>query len=373
MGLEMLIDRLGAIEDPRCRGKVEHRLTDILVIAVCAVIACAESWDDIALYGRSKLPWLRTFLDLPNGVPSHDTFRRVFMLIDPETFEAAFLSWVGTLVTDFDREVVAIDGKTVRRSFDRGRELSPLHLVSAWASEQGLVLGQRCVDGKSNEITAIPALLDQLALKNSIVTLDAMGCQTAIAQRILDRGADYLLALKGNHRQAHGAVAKYFSQTCLERGATGQAVLDEFDDGHGRLVRRRIFACTDAAGLEALGTWPGLHTVLAVETIRSVNGSSRTVAELRYFLTSCHDAPEVLATAIRRHWGIENALHWVLDVTFGEDDSRVRDRRAARNLAILRKIAINLISRDRASRTSTRGRRKQAAWNDNYMLQILKG
>ena len=165
LALERLLDLLDDVEDPRCGGKVEHRLTDILVIAVCAVIACAESWDDIALYGRNKLPWLKTFLDLPNGIPSHDTFRRVFMLIDPVTFEAAFLSWVGTLVRDFDREVVAIDGKTVRRSFDRGREQSPLHLVSAWASEQGLVLGQCCVDSKSNEITAIPALLDQLVVK----------------------------------------------------------------------------------------------------------------------------------------------------------------------------------------------------------------
>ena len=373
MALERLIDLLDGVEDPRCGGKVEHRLTDILVIAVCAVIACAESWDDIALYGRNKLPWLKTFLDLPNGIPSHDTFRRVFMLIDPATFEAAFLSWVGTLVADFDREVGAIDGKTVRRSFDRGREQNPLHLVSAWASEQGLVLGQRCVDSKSNEITAIPVLLEQLAVKNSIVTLDAMGCQTAIAQKILDRGADYLLALKGNHRQAHRAVAEYFSQTCLDRGAPpGRAVVDEFDDGHGRLVRRRVFVSTEAAGLEALRCWPGLHAVLAVETIRSVNGAAKTVAELRYFLTSGHDALEVLARAIRKHWTIENNLHWVLDVTFREDESRVRDRIAARNLAVLRKIALNLISRDQSSKTSKRGRRKQAAWNDNYMLQLLR-
>jgi DDE_Tnp_1-associated/Transposase DDE domain len=198
MSIENLAQYWGAIADPRCSGKVGHRLLDILVIAVCAVVACAESWCDIALYGRSKLAWLRTFLELPNGIPSHDTFRRVFMLIDPDAFEAGFTAWVGSLVAGFEREVVAIDGKTLRRSFDHGREQSPLHLVSAWASEQGLVLGQRCVDGKSNEITAIPALLDQLALQNSIVTLDAMGCQTAIAEKILARGGDYLLTLKGN-------------------------------------------------------------------------------------------------------------------------------------------------------------------------------
>jgi len=181
MPVKNLVQHFGAVADPRCSGKIEHRLTDILVIAVCAVIACAESWDDIALYGRSKLDWLRTFLELPNGIPSHDTFRRVFMLIDPEAFEAGFTVWAGSLMAGFEREVVAIDGKTIRRSFDRGREQSPLHVVSAWASAQGLVLGQRCVDDKSNEITAVPELLDQLVLANSVVTLDAMGCQTAIA------------------------------------------------------------------------------------------------------------------------------------------------------------------------------------------------
>ncbi len=183
------------------------------------MIACAESWDDIALYGRSKLAWLRTFLELPNGIPSHDTFRRVFMLIDPNTFEAGFATWVGSLTAGFEREVVAIDGKTIRRSFDHGRDQSPLHVVSAWASEQCLVLGQRCVDGKSNEITAIPELLDQLALKNSIVTLDAMGCQTAIAEKILARGGDYLLTLKGNHPLAHAAVVEHFDEHCFRRGA----------------------------------------------------------------------------------------------------------------------------------------------------------
>ncbi|MGI4809215.1 MAG: ISAs1 family transposase [Janthinobacterium lividum] len=333
---------------------------------------CAESWDDIALYGRNKLPWLKTFPDLPNGIPSHDTLRRVFMLIDPVTFKAAFLSWVGTLVRDFDREVVAIEGKTVRRSFDPGREQNPLHLVSAWASEQGLVLGQCCVDSKSNEITAIPALLEQLVVKNSIVTLDAMRCQTSIAQKILDQGADYLLALKGNHRQAHQAVDKYFTSACEDRGKAGRAVLDEFDDGHGRLVRRRVFVSTGAAALEALSCWPGLHAVLGVETIRSINGTAKTVAEWRYYLTGGHDSPELLAGAIRKHWTIENNLHWVLDATFREDDSRVRDRIAVRNLAVLRKIALNLISRDQASKTSKRGRRKRAAWNDNYMLRLLR-
>src|ERR671932_1150974 len=364
MSIESLVRHLSAVGDPRCQGKIDHRLIDILVIAVCAVIACAESWDDIALYGRSKLAWLRTFLELPNGIPSHDTFRRVFMLIDPDAFEAGFTAWAGSLIAGFDREVVAVDGKTIRRSFDRGREQSPLHVVSAWASTQGLVLGQRCVDGKSNEITAVPELLDQLVLANSIVTLDAMGCQTAIAERILARGGDYLLTLKGNHPLAHAAVVQHFDKHCFRRGAPGRASCDAFDETHGRLVRRRVFASTQAAALEALGAWPGLRTVLAVETIRSVNGTGTVEAEIRYFLSSCCDDHTVLVQAIRRHWTIENGLHWVLDVTFREDDSRVRDRIAARNLAILRKIAINLMGRDRSAGASMRARRKQAAWND---------
>jgi len=374
VSIEKLGQYLVAIEDPRCSGKVEHRLIEVLVIAVCAVIACAESWDDIALYGRSKLAWLRTFLDLPNGIPSHDTFRRVFMLIDPDAFEAGFATWVGTLTAGFGREVVAIDGKTIRRSFDHGREQSPLHVVSAWASEQGLVLGQRCVDGKSNEITAVPELLDQLALENSIVTLDAMGCQTAIAEKILARGGDYLLTLKGNHPLAHAAVVEHFDQRCFRRGASARADCDAFDDTHGRLVRRRVFASTEAASLDALSGWPGLRTVLAVESIRSVNSAPTKVeSEIRYFLSSCPDSPAVLGQAIRSHWAVENALHWVLDVTFREDDSRVRDRTAARNLALLRKIALNIIGRDRTSKASVRGRRKKAAWNDAYMLKLLVG
>jgi predicted transposase YbfD/YdcC len=373
MSIESLVRHLSAVGDPRSPGKIEHRLIDILVIAVCAVIACAESWDDIALYGRSKLAWLRTFLDLPNGIPSHDTFRRVFMLIDPDAFERGFAAWVGSLVDGFEREVIAIDGKTLRRSFDRRRERSPLHLVSAWASEQGLVLGQRCVDETSNEITAVPELLDQLALENSIVTLDAMGCQTAIAERILARGADYLLVLKANHPLAYEAVAKHFDQTCFRRGAPDRAACDAFDDTHGRLVRRRVFAGTKAASLEALSRWPGLHTVLAVETLRSTKGTPKVETEIRYFLSSCRDDPVVLGRAIRKHWGIENAVHWVLDVTFREDDSRVRDQHAARNLAALRKIAINLVGRDGSTKASVRARRKRAAWDNDYMLQLLAG
>ena len=347
-------------------------------------------------YGRSKQAWLKTFLALPNGIPSHDTFRRVFMLIDPDAFEGCFARWAQSLMSKVEREVVAIDGKTVRRSGSRRHNHGPLHLVSAWASDQGLVLAQREVDGKSNEITAIPELLDTLHLDGAIVTLDAMGCQKDIATRIRAKGADYLLALKANHGRAFETARGHFERTCFCRGASGRPACDAFDESHGRLVRRRVFVSPVGGELEPLHEWPDLRTLLAVETIRSINGTGKTEAEIRYFLTSCDDDPAVLAQAIRRHWSIENSLHWVLDVSFREDDSRVRDRTAARNLALLRKIALNLVAADRSSQTSVRGRRKnrvsttptppqplftalppplsrrkKAAWNDDYMLRII--
>ena len=235
------------------------------------------------------------------------------------------------------------------------------------------MLGQREVDGKSNEITAVPELLDTLHLDGSIVTLDAMGCQKDIAARIRAKRADYLLGLKANHGHAFGAVREHFERTCFGRGSGGRPVFDAFDESHGRLVRRRVFVSPAAGELEPLRGWPDLRAVLAVEAIRGITGTGKVEAEIRYFLTSCGDDPAVLARAIRRHWSVENALHWVLDVAFREDDSRVRDRTAARNLALLRKVALNLVAKDRGSRASLRGRRKQAAWNDDYMLQLIVG
>src|ERR687889_182503 len=369
--IEGLAACFAGLADPRETRRCDHQLIDILAIAVCAVIACAESWEDIELHGRSKQAWLETFLELPNGIPSHDTFRRVFMLLDPDAFEACFAAWAQSLAVGVEREVIAVDGKTVRRSGSRRHEHGPLHLVSAWASGRGLALGEREVDGKSNEIAAIPELLDVLRLDGCIVTLDAMGCQKGIAARIRAKGADYLLVLKANHGRAFEAVREHFGRTCFGRGSGGRPVFDAFDEGHGRLVRRRVFASPAAGELEPLSGWPELTTVLAVETIRGVTGTGKVEAEVRYFLPSCDDDPAVLVRAIRRHWSVENALHWVLDVTFREDDSRVRDRTAARNFALLRKIALNLVARDRSTQTSLRGRRKKAAWDNSYMFQII--
>jgi predicted transposase YbfD/YdcC len=373
--LQALIAELASIEDPRCGWKVEHRLIDILVIAVCAVLGEAETFEDIALYGRCKEAWLRGFLALPNGIPSHDTFRRVFMLIDPDAFERSFLGWVRAVFRpeeDGPRQV-AIDGKTVRRSFDRKKGRSPLHLVSAYATEGGLVLAQRAAESKGGEPAAIPDLLDGLDLRGCLVSLDALACQPGVAERITGRGGDYLLALKGNRRKAHAEVKAWFAANAFVLGAPLRPVFDAFDDGHGRLVRRRVFAYPDVGVFTTLKDWPGLRAVLAVETIRGIPGRGKVTAEIRHYLSSAALPPEALAAAIRSHWRIENGLHWVLDVTFREDASRVRERNAARNLALLRKIALNLARADGSLKASLRGKRKYAGWDNAFMATLIAG
>lgn len=371
--LNGLLDAFTEFPDPRCIGRTRHRFIDTLVIAVCAVIAGAESWVDIADYGRAKVEWLGQFLKLPDGIPSHDTFRRIFSILDADAFERQFSQWVEGYYTPLDREVVAIDGKTIRRSFNRGTEQGPLHIVSAFATERGLSLGQLAVDGKSNEITAIPTLLDGLALKGNIVTIDAMGCQRTIAQQIINQQADYLLALKGNQKKRHRSVVDYCQATCLTPGTSIKPDVDAFDELHGRLVRRRGWVCPVNEALAVLHDWPGIRNIVLIERIRSVNGSDTTSTELRYYLSSCTDDPAVQIAAAQRHWAIENSLHWVLDVTFREDDSRIRDQVATRTFALLRKMALNIVRQDSSSKASLRGRRKSAGWNNDYMAHLLFG
>jgi len=373
--IEALIAAFETIEDPRCEWKVEHRLLDILVIAVCAVLGEAESFEDIALYGRCKRPWLEGFLALPNGIPSHDTFRRVLMLVDPDAFERSFLGWVRAVFRPEGGgpRQVAIDGKTVRRSFDRKKGRSPLHLVSAYATEGGIVLAQRAAEEKKGELTVLPELLDGLDLRGCLASLDALACHPGIAQRIMARGGDYLLALKGNRKRAHAEVKAWFAANAFALGGSLRPCFDAFDDNHGRLVRRRVFACPDAGVFATLADWPGLKAVLAVETIRGIPGRGKVTAEIRYYLSSAALPPEALAAAIRNHWRVENGLHWVLDVTFREDASRVRERTAARNLALLRKIALNLARADGTLKASLKGKRKYAGWDDAFMATLIAG
>src|SRR5689334_11945784 len=373
--LETLIAAFETVEDPRCEWKVEHRLLDILVIAVCAVLGEAESFEDIALYGRCKREWLEGFLALPNGIPSHDTFRRVLMLVDPDAFERCFLGWARAVFRpgeDGPRQV-AIDGKTVRRSFDRKKGRSPLHLVSAYATEVGIVLAQRATETKGGELAVLPGLLDGLDLAGCLVSLDALACQPAIAERVVSRGGDYLLALKGNRKRAHAEVKAWFAANAFALGASLRPCFDAFDESHGRLVRRRVFACTDLAPFATLEDWPGLAAVVAVETIRGIPGHGKVKAEIRHYLSSARLPPERLAAAIRNHWGVENGLHWVLDVVFREDASRVRERNAARNLALLRKIALNLARADGTLKASLKGKRKYAGWDDTFMAALIAG
>src|SRR5436309_2698145 len=370
-----LMENFSTLEDPRCAAKVEHRLIDILVIAVCAVLAGAESFEDIALYGRCKQQWLRRFVELPGGIPSHDTFRRVLMLIDPDAFERCFLGWVRAVFRPEEGapRQVAIDGKTVRRSFDLRKGHSPLHLVSAYATEGGIVLAQRATETKGGELAVLPELLDGLDLAGCLVSLDALACQPGIAERVVGRGGDYLLALKGNRRKAHAEVEAWFAANALALGASLRPCFDAFDESHGRLVRRRVFACTDLAPFAALADWPGLATVVAVETIRGIPGRGKVTTELRYYLSSARLPPERLAAAIRNHWRVENGLHWVLDVVFREDASRVRERNAARNLALLRKVALNFARADTTLKASLKGKRKYAGWDDAFMAALIAG
>lgn len=369
--LSHLVASFATLPDPRCAGRTRHRLLNLLLIAVCAVVTGAETWVDIADYGRLKHAWLATFLDLPHGIPSHDTFRRVFSLVDPQALEQCFRQWMTTTTPPLPREVVAVDGKTVRRSFDRGRAQGPLHVVSAFATQQGLSLGQVGVAGKGQELTAIPLLLSSLCLTNTIVTLDALGCQHAIARQILAQQADYLLALKGNQGRYHRTVVAYCKVACFDLGATYRPDYDAFDCRHGRWVRRRAWVLPLGDELAALRAWPGLRAILAIETIRHVHHQPGTQAEIRYYLTSCPDAPAVLTEAIRRHWAIEYSLHWVLDVVFREDDARSRDWVATRSFAVLRKLAFNLLQQGKHQPGSLRARRRNAGWNDTYMTQLL--
>lgn len=373
-----LWEPFATLTDPRRDHLKEHRLVDIVTIALCGVICGAEGWAAIETFGREKEDWLRTFLALPSGIPSHDTFGRVFARLDPEEFRRCFLTWVRTVSGEPGREVVAIDGKTSRRSHDRGAGKEALHLVSAWATTRGLVLGQVATDAKSNEITAIPVLLKLLDLEGTVVTTDAMGCQTAIAAQIVEQGADYVLALKDNHEKLRERVRQTFADADRAAGTTlplGDLLADTTTDvGHGRLEQRRCRAIDDPAYLAYVDpdrSWRNLKSVVCIESTRRI-GDTASI-EARHYLSSLPADAKALNAAVRGHWGIENRLHWVLDVTLHEDASRVRVGHAPENLAILRHLALNLLRQDRSSKGSVPTKRFRAALNDRYRRSILAG
>jgi predicted transposase YbfD/YdcC len=360
------------LTDPRIDRSRLHELLDIIIIAICAVVAGADSWDDIEDFGTVKHDWLKTFLGLPNGIPSHDTFRRLFERLDPDEFQRGFLGWIEALHEATGRQVVAIDGKTLRRSFDRAKGKSALHLVHAWATANHLLLGQVAVDEKSNEITAIPKLLKTLAISGAIVTIDAMGCQKEIARTIRGRKADYLLALKGNHEHLFEQVVAFFDRSCAHgRKAGGIRYHREWSEGHGRDECRRCWATSDLSWLEGREEWAGLRSVVLIESERFI-GESLAVEE-RYYLSSLPADAKLLNGAARSHWGVENSLHWVLDVTFQEDRSRIRKENAPENFGLLRRLALCLLKKEGTSKRSIKGKRLRASWDEGYLQQVLCG
>jgi predicted transposase YbfD/YdcC len=365
-----ILTHFGNLEDPRdMRGK-EHRLLDIITIALCAVISGAEGWEDMSEYGRAKQDWLCTFLSLPHGIPCGDTFGRVFARLDPEQMQSCFVSWVNAISELLGAEVVAIDGKTLRHSDDKGCAKAAIHMVSAWASANRLVLGQCKVDDKSNEITAIPALLNILEIAGCIVTIDAMGCQKEIAAAIVERGADYVLALKGNQGGLFEDVQWLFQQAQASGFEdVAHSFAQSIDKGHGRIEIRRCWTMTELDYLVQLPLWSGLQTIVMVQSERHCNG--QITIEERFFISTLASQATLLLNAVRTHWSIENSLHWVLDVSFHEDACRIRRDFAPQNMALLRHLALNLLSQDSSSKRGIAARRKKAAWDHSYLIKIL--
>lgn len=364
-----LVSHFSVLEDPRCKIKRRHVLRDMLVIAFAGVLCGAEGWEDIAEFGRAKRPWLEPFLELPNGIPSHDTFGRVFGLLAPEAFERCFRGWVEAIREVIPGEIIAVDGKCLRRSQNPDKGLRALHLISAWASTQRVVLGQVATDAKSNEITAIPELLALLMIQGCIVTLDAMGCQRAIADQILAQGGDYVLALKGNQ----GALAAEVEEAFIDADAgdydgLDSQVLETVERGHGRMEIRRYRTLGDLSGVPRQVLWKGMNMIGMVESERQVAG--QVTHDTRFYIGSIGTEVATFARAVRGHWSIENHVHWSLDVTFREDDSRVRDPQARENLALIRRLALTRLRQDDA-KLSLHGKRLRAGWNEPYLAKLL--
>ena len=360
------------VKDPRVERTRWHSLTDIITIAILAVIAGAQGWEDIEEYGLNKQEWLETFLELPFGIPSPDTIRRVFEKINPKEFEQCFRRWVQALVEKLGVEVIAIDGKNHRGSYDRASQLKALHMVSAWSNEHRLVLGQTKVSAKSNEITAIPALLEMLDISGCIITIDAMGTQKSIAQKIIAANADYVLSLKDNHPTLHQEVKNWFEAT-LAQGFFGVdvSISQRVEKGHHRIETRKVYTVplSYLPALHEQDLWAGLTTIVMV--VRSIQHWNKTTHEVQFYITSLASDANKIGSAIRQHWGIENSVHWTLDVTFGEDECRIRSLHSPQNFALLRRIALNALERETSFRRSIRQKSRRAAMNDRYMLSVL--
>lgn len=374
-----LIEHFQTLSDPRVDRTKDHDLIDVLIIAVCTLLCGGETFNDMEDFGQAKEEWFKTFLGLRNGIPSHDTFNRVFAALDPEQFLDCFLRWTQSLREAVAQEIVALDGKALRRALNKDQSVK--YVVSAWAENNNLVLGQVKVADKSNEITALPRLLRVLELSGCIVTIDAMGCQKKIAKEIVESDADFVLALKGNQETVHEEVKVFLNETVAEtqkprpRGAklssaaANLATLETVEKDHGRLETRRYFQSTELAWFADLEQWEGLKSIGMVESIREIDG--KATLERRYYLSSLSLNVELFARAVRGHWGVENKLHWVMDVCFREDHSRARAGYAAENLATLRRLALNLLKREKTKKRGIRGKQLNAGWDHAYLLRLL--
>ena len=374
-----LVEHFRTLPDPRVNRTKDHDLVDILVIAICTLLCAGESFNDMEDFGEAKQDWFKTFLGLRNGIPSHDTFNRVFAALDPKEFLDCFLRWTQSVRQAVQQEIVAIDGKALRRALNKDQSVK--FIVSAWAEDNSLVLGQLQVADKSNEIKAVPELLRVLELSGCIVTLDAMGCQKKIAREIMEADANYVLALKGNHEMVHQEVKTFLEQTIREsrerrprgvkpsRAAASLAVLETVDKDHGRFEVRRYYQSSELSWFADLGKWEGLRSVGMVESAREMAG--KTSVERRCFLSSLPLDVAQFARAVRSHWGVENKVHWVMDVCFGEDQSRARAGYAAENLATLRRLALNMLRRESSKKRGIRGKQLNASWDHAYLLRLL--
>jgi predicted transposase YbfD/YdcC len=373
----------GDLPDPRAHNVI-HKLHDVLVIAICAVICGADGWAEVEVFGNSKLSWFKTFLELPGGIPSHDTFGRVFGKLDPDAFEKRFTAWVAAVAQCSGGKLIAIDGKSIRRSFEHAWDKSGMtHLVSAFVRENTMVFGQLAVEDKSNEIAAIPKLLGLLDLKGALVTVDAMGCQKNIAAQVVEAGGDYLLAVKDNQPALRRSIQGLMKEAVLDLskskrtqsdgsdGSVQCASVKTVDGDHGRIETRTVFVSDEIAALgEAGKEWKGLGSVVLVHSERDINGV--VGSEDRFYISSVRGCDAArLADAVRGHWSVENQLHWQLDVSFGEDDRRIRKGYAAENYSRLCRLALNLLKRDKSVKIGVHGKRLKAGWDEHYLLRLL--
>ena len=360
-----LYDLLGRINDPRRDLGKLHPLKDILLIGILSVISGANTWNEMEYYATAKEEFLKTFLELPNGIPSHDTFNRVFSIIDSEQFEEIFMQWVSLLAEIKPGQVISLDGKTIRGAKEHGKK-SLIHIVSAWANANNMVLGQVKTDVKSNEITAIPKLLEVLEIEKTIISIDAMGTQKNIANKIIEKGADYILAVKENQPSLLEKIVdefKFYEPASVDTNE---------DIGHGRIEKRVCSVITDFQFIEDDNQWARLKSIIKIESTREFkNSDKKTEKAVRYYISSLTNSAEEFQKQIRSHWGIENKLHWILDVAFGEDASRKRKDNAAQNFSILSKIALNLLKNEKTAKLGVKGKRLKAGWNNQYLLKVL--